>query len=250
MSSSTILQVSSLSKQFGGLTAVNAVSFEILKGETVGLIGPNGAGKTTLFNLITGFIRPDSGKILFEGHNVTHSSTATIVNVGMARTFQIVRPFANISAFDNVLVAALCPHARKVSKESPESAARKALEKVGLLSKEKMNAAQLTHGEQKRLELARAIATKPQLLMLDEPFSGLGSDEVGPTSALIHELEESGITMLVIEHRLKELMKLVRRVVAMDEGVLIAEGTPEEVVNETRVIESYLGKGVKFAGSK
>ncbi len=247
MSAKPILEIESLSKSFGGLIAVNKVSLDVSRGETVGLIGPNGAGKTTLFNLITGFIRPDSGRIKFDIHDITHASTAKIVNTGIARTFQIVRPFANIPVYENVLIPALSPHARKSSTDSPETAVKQALEKVELWSKAHSNAAQLTHGEQKRLELARAIATKPNLLMLDEPFSGLGSDEVGPISSLITELKKYGITIIVIEHRLKELMRFATRVVAMNEGAIVADGEPKQVVNDAKVIESYLGKGVSFA---
>ena len=247
MSTKPILQIESLSKSFGGLVAVNKVSLDVSQGETVGLIGPNGAGKTTLFNLITGFIRPDSGRITFDTHDITRASTARIVNTGIARTFQIVRPFANIPVYENVLIPALSPHARKCTTDSPETTVKQALEKVGLLAKAHSNAAQLTHGEQKRLELARAIATKPKLLMLDEPFSGLGSDEVGPTSSLIGELKKYDITIIVIEHRLKELMKFATRVIAMNEGSIIADGEPKAVVNDSKVVESYLGRRVSFA---
>ncbi len=237
-----LLEVQNTTKRFGGLSAVNDVSFTLKKNEVVGLIGPNGAGKTTLFNLITRFERADSGRIIFEGNDITHRSTADIVNHGIARTFQLVRPFNNISTFDNVLIAALSPRTRRIDGREPEKIAREALEKVGLSLKSNIAAGQLTHGEQKRVEVARAIATRPDLILLDEPYGGLGSNEIGPMNALIREMAESKITILIIEHRLRELMKNVQRVLAMDQGMIIADGTPRQVTSEARVIAAYLGK--------
>lgn len=249
-----LLRIELLSKHFGGIAAVNKVSFDIERGQRIGLIGPNGAGKTTLFNMITGFIRADSGKVVFDGRDIGSTSTAGIVNLGMARTFQIVRPFSKISVFENVLIPALCPNARKnAGGMTPEEIAKDSLERVGLLGKRDANAADLTHGGLKRLELARAIATKPKLLLLDEPYGGLGSDDVGPASELIRSLGDSGVTLLIIEHRLRELMKNVEKVIAMDQGAVVIQGTPEEVVNDARVVKAYLGspkgEGQEFAKS-
>ncbi|HZW57471.1 MAG TPA: ABC transporter ATP-binding protein [Nitrososphaerales archaeon] len=238
-----LVELKDVTKRFGGLAAVNAVSFSIARGERVGLIGPNGAGKTTLFNLITGFARPDSGAIFFEGRNITKMSTSDVVNLGIARTFQIVRPFTRISVYENVLIPSLSPNARRASGgKAPDEIAMGALRLTDLIDKMKFKASELTHGELKRLELARAIATKPRLLLLDEPFGGLGSNEIGPATDLIQSLPSLGITLLMIEHRMKELMKNVGRIIAMDQGSLIASGTPEQVVRNERLIEAYLGK--------
>jgi branched-chain amino acid transport system ATP-binding protein len=240
--SKPLLKVELVSKHFGGIVAVNNVSFSLNEGEKVGLIGPNGAGKTTLFNIITGFARADSGRVVLDGRDIRTKSTAAIVNFGIARTFQIVRPFSKISVFDNVLIPALCPHARKNGKGmSPSEIASDSLDRVGLLGKKDLLAADLTHAELKRLEMARAMATKPRLLLLDEPYGGLGSNEVGPASELIRSLGESGVTLLLIEHRLRELMRNVERVIAMDQGTIVIQGTPDEVVSDARVIQAYLG---------
>ncbi len=242
MNTDYLLDVQQATKRFGGLAAVDGVSFTVRRGELVGLIGPNGAGKTTLFNLITRFDRIDSGRIVFQGNDITSASTANIVNFGIARTFQLVRPFGNISTFDNVMIAALSPRSRRIDRRTPDEVTSQVLEKVGLTSKSNVNAAQLTYAEQKRLDVARAIATRPDLILLDEPYGGLGSNEIGPMNDLIRELAESKITILIIEHRLRELMKNVQRVLAMDQGSIIADGTPKQVTSEARVIEAYLGK--------
>lgn len=236
----SLLTVKELDKRFGGLHAVRKVSLEVSPGEIVGILGPNGAGKTTLYNLITGFIPADGGEILFDGHSLRGLAPHRIVGMGMARTFQLCRPFVGMSVLENVLVGSLGP---RVSAGDLEQRARGLLADVGLQDKEQVPAEQLSYGDQRRLEIARALATEPLLLLLDEPFAGLGSGEIAELSALIRRLHaDKGLTILLIEHKLREFMKLVSRVVAIDFGAVIASGTPEQIVAHPAVIEAYIGK--------
>jgi branched-chain amino acid transport system ATP-binding protein len=244
--SEELLKVVSLTKYFGGIRAVDQVTFSIKKGEVTGIIGPNGAGKTTLFNLITGFIRPERGDVIFKGKNITRESTANISRMGISRTFQLVRPFPNMTVEENVKVPAIIS-ARKVS-VGLEQNISKILDMVGLLEKRKRKANTLAHAELKMLEIARAIATGPDLLLLDEPYGGLSKNELSTVTQIISKLSSEGITIMIIEHRLSELMKSVRRVVVMDQGKVIADGIPEEVVRIDRVIEAYLGKNYSRGG--
>jgi branched-chain amino acid transport system ATP-binding protein len=239
---SALLEVEGLTKRFGGLTAVKNVSFALQPGEITGILGPNGAGKTTLFNLLTGFIRPDRGTILFDSAPMIGVAPHRIVNRGLARTFQLTRPFIGMTVVENVIVGCLAPRVR--AEGHTEVRARDMLDRVGLGSKADLMVDALSYGDLRRLEIARELVTRPKLLLLDEPFAGLGTSEIEPLAALIRELhKEEGLTILIIEHRLREFMQLVRRVIAMDFGEIIATGTPGEIVRHARVVEAYIGRG-------
>ncbi len=239
---SPLLEVEHLTKRFGGLVAVKDVSFTLQAGEIAGILGPNGAGKTTVFNLLTGFIRMDLGTVRFDGHPLRGLRPHRIVNLGLARTFQLCRPFVGMSVFENVLVACLAPRVRDLH-ENRMRRAMTLLEQVGLAAKADLPAETLPYGDQRRLEIARALATDPKLLLLDEPFAGLGTSEIEPLAALIRRLhDERGLTILIIEHKLKEFMQLVTRVIAMDFGEVIAVGPPTTIVRDPRVVEAYIGK--------
>jgi branched-chain amino acid transport system ATP-binding protein len=236
-----LLEVGGLSKRFGGLVAVKDVSFDIAPGEITGVLGPNGAGKTTLFNLLTGFIRPDAGTVRFDGQPITGLKPHRIVNLGLARTFQLARPFAGMTVLENAVVGCLAP--RVHAQGHTERRAREILELVGLGQKAGMPVEVLTYGDLRRLEIARALATKPKLIALDEPFAGLGSSEIEPLAALIKRLHaHEGLTILIIEHKLREFMQLVSRVIAIDFGEIIAVGGPAEIVRHPKVIEAYIGR--------
>ncbi|MHA2602625.1 MAG: ABC transporter ATP-binding protein [Candidatus Thorarchaeota archaeon SMTZ1-83] len=243
-----ILEVKNLTKKFGGLTAVNDVNFEIKRGEMLGLIGPNGAGKTTLFHLVTGFEKPNSGSIRFNGMSITGKRPHRIVNLGIARTFQLVKSFRYLSLLDNIAVACLSPRGRRAfASWDIDEAASTILASVGLVDKARMPPVILPHGDLRRLEIGKALGTNPELLLLDEPFSGLSYEEKEGITKLIRRLNDEGVTIFVTGHVLRELMTLVPRVVAMHQGRLIAEGPPEEVANNKIVLEAYLGRGEKFA---
>ena len=248
-----LLEVENLTKHFGGLTAINNVSFRIDKGQVVGLIGPNGAGKTTLLRLITGILRPDSGKVRFKGRDITRAKPWDIVNRGIAGTFQITRPFRRLPIIANVMVACLSPRAMKRGEwvKTVEARALDALEFVGISDLAREPASSLSHGDLRRLEIARAIATDPEMLLLDEPFSGLNPAETDLLAKSIRRLHKGGRfgrlhsegpTMIIIEHKLAELMRIVDRVIVLDFGELIADGTPNEIINNERVIEACIGK--------
>jgi branched-chain amino acid transport system ATP-binding protein len=249
------LEVEALTKHFGGLTAVNNVTFQVDKGQMVGLIGPNGAGKTTLLRLITRVLRPDSGKVRFRGKDITKAKPWEIVNLGIAGTFQVTRPFRRLPIIANVMVACLSPRAMKKGEwvKTVEARAMDALEFVGISDLAREPASCLSHGDLRRLEMARAIATDPELLLLDEPFSGLNPAETDLLAKSIRRLHKGGRfgrlhsegpTMIIIEHKLSELMKIVDRVIVLDFGELIADGPPDQVVKNERVIEACIGKGV------
>ncbi len=239
-----LLEVAGLEKRFGGLVAVEAFSMTVAPQEIVGFLGPNGAGKTTLFNLLTGFIAPDRGRVLFEGVDLVGRAPHAIVDRGLARTFQLARPFQQLTVAENVAVACLSPRARRQAAGVPYmQRARALLDQVGLGARGDDPVEILPYGDLRRLEIARALATGPRLLLLDEPFAGLGEGEIDPLADLIRALHRDGLTILIIEHRLRIFMQLVRRIVAIDFGRIIAEGPPDAVVNDARVIEAYLGKG-------
>ncbi|MFX1489331.1 MAG: ABC transporter ATP-binding protein [Promethearchaeota archaeon] len=243
-----ILEVKNLTKKFGGLTAVNDFSFEIHRGEFVGLIGPNGAGKTTVFNLISGFEKPSSGTIRFDGLNITGKKPFKIVNLGIARTFQLVRSFKFLTILDNVSVSCLSTRGRKVSKRAgTEGYASSVLASVGLVDRARIPPIILPHGDLRKLQIGKALGTNPELLLLDEPFSGLSHEEQLVITDLINKLHDDGVTIFITGHVLRELMTLVPRVLAMHQGKFIAEGSPREVANNKIVLEAYLGRGEGFA---
>ena len=243
-----ILEVKNLTKKFGGLTAVNDFSFEIKRGEFVGLIGPNGAGKTTVFNLISGFEKPSSGRIRFDGVDITGMAPYKIVNLGIARTFQLVRSFKFLSLLDNITVSCLSMRGKKVSKKvGSEEYASSILASVGLVDKARIPPIILPHGDLRKLQIGKAVGTNPELLLLDEPFSGLSHEEQLVITDLITKLHEDGVTVFITGHVLRELMTLVPRVIAMHQGKFIADGPPQEVANNKIVLEAYLGRGEAFA---
>jgi branched-chain amino acid transport system ATP-binding protein len=236
-----LLEVNDVTKRFGGLTAVKGVTFTLEKGELTGILGPNGAGKTTLFNLLTGFMSPTSGTVLFNGESLANLAPYKIVNRGMARTFQLTRPFVGMNLLENVLVACLSPRAH--GDTDKEERARHLLEQVGLGGRDREPVETLPYGDLRRLEIARALATRPDLLLLDEPFAGLGSSEIEPLAQLIRRLHrEEHLTILLIEHKLREFMALVSRVIAMNFGEVIDIAPPAEIVQNPKVIEAYIGR--------
>lgn len=231
-----VLTVKGLTKSFGGLVAVKNVSFSINEGEILGLIGPNGAGKTTLFNLITGFIKPDAGSVILKGEDLTRAQPHTVVKKGMARTFQLVNPFSNMDLIDNVSVALYGKKGIRSTEKAIEI-----LTLVGLAQRKSELAKNLPHGELKKLEIARALATEPDLLLLDEPFAGLSFEEVTELMELVKRLNEKGLTIMIVEHVMRVIMNLSHRVIVICDGEKIAEGKPLEITKEKKVIEAYLG---------
>jgi len=238
-----LLAVENLNKHFGGLHAVKNVSFKIKRGEIVGILGPNGAGKTTLYNLLTGFIPPDPGaSVIFEGRSLLGLAPHRIAGLGISRTFQLCRPFVGMNVLENVVVGAL--GAKHAPGTDLEAMAQQLLNRVGLGDKAEVAVEVLSYGDQRRLEIARALAARPSLLLLDEPFAGLGSGEIDDLSTLIRQVHaDEGLTVMLIEHKLREFMRLVDRVIALDFGEVIAEGLPDDIVNVPAVIEAYIGRG-------
>jgi len=248
------LEVDGLLKDFGGLRAVDEVSFSMNRNEILGLIGPNGAGKTTMVRLIIGILRPDSGSIRFKDKSIIGLKTWDIINLGIACTFQNMRPFRRLPIIANVMVSCLSPRAMKRGEwvKRVEAKALDALEFAGISDMSLEKASTLSQGDLKRLEVARAVATEPELLLLDEPFGGLSPAETELMAKSIKRLHKGGRfgrlhsegpAMIIIEHKLQQLMKIVDRIIVLNYGVIVADGTPEEVVNNKEVIESYLGKG-------
>jgi branched-chain amino acid transport system ATP-binding protein len=242
----SLLEARGISKRFGGVQAVSALDLDVAEGEVVGMIGPNGAGKTTAFNLLSGFLAPDAGEIRFRGRSVVGWKPHAICALGLARTFQIVRPFPRLSVLDNVLVGALGRHARA---ETARACAREVVERLGLGAKAASPASGLTLAERKRVELARALATEPALLLLDEVMAGLNPTEIATLVELIREIHAAGVSILLIEHNMRAVMALSQRVVVLSFGERVAEGAPSDIARHPRVIEAYLGEEYVDAAS-
>lgn len=234
-----ILSVDGANKHFGGLVAVRGLSFDVQAGEVVGLMGPNGAGKTTLINVISGEYKPDSGTVTFKGNNITGLPPHRICHLGIGRTYQIPQPFTKLTALQNIAVAAI--YGRGLSKSAAEREAANILDFIGLSEKKDMRAGDLEEIFLKRLELARVLGTHPTLLMIDEVAAGLTEAEIPLVLDLLKEIHEMGITIILIEHVMKVMMKAADRIIVMDEGMKIAEGKPNEVMENRKVIEAYFG---------
>lgn len=237
----SLLEVAGVSKAFGGVLAVKDVSFTVAEGELLGVMGPNGSGKTTLFNLIAGALTPDSGSIRLRGRDIAGHAPHRVCAEGVARTFQFVRPFLGLSAVDNVMVGRLYGRAR--SSGSADAEARRLLALVGLEGKAALLGSQLTLIDKKRLELARALATSPHLLLLDEFMAGLNPTEAEAAIALVRRLQGEGVTILMVEHIVWALMDLARRIIVLSAGEKIADGPPDVVAADPTVVDVYLGTG-------
>lgn len=251
MEGEAILKVEKLGKHFGGVQAMWDVNFSLRQGEFLGIIGPNGSGKTTLVNLITGFVKPDSGKVIYQGKDITGKMPYTIAGIGIARTFQMVRLFYNLPAYKNLIIPLCSSRVKKLRGGKYGERDDVAVDLLDDMGFERDSfvpyklAGSLPHGYLKRLDLARAMALRPALLILDELFSGMAMSEVASTMPLIEKFHEEGLTIIMIEHRLRELFRVVDRVMVLNFGQKIAEGSPQEVMNTDEVKKAYLGTEVE-----
>ncbi len=251
MSQEFLLQVNGVSKSFGGVQALLDVSFTVRQGEVFGIIGPNGSGKTTLINSVTGFIRTDSGQVLYRGKDISNLPPNKIANLGITRTFQIMRPYYSLPAYKNLVIPLFSPRARKTGGwrgggklGNRETVSIDILEEIGFERDSFVPyklASSLPTGYLKRLELARCLALRPEIIFCDEVFSGLSMSEIGSMVPLIEKLQMDGITLIMVEHRLKELFRVAHRVMVLNFGQKLIEGPPEQVIEDTRVKEAYLG---------
>ena len=237
---SILLQVQGVTKHFGGLLALSQVTFDLPEGQILGLIGPNGAGKTTLFNIINGVYKPDEGRIFFRGQDVSGKKPYQLAKMGMARTHQVVRPLNELTVRENVMAGACFGHENH-SLGRAASIAGEVLEFVGLAARAGQLASSLNVAQKKRLEMARALAARPYLLLLDEVLAGLNSSEIDGMVQTVLKIREQGVTILMIEHVMKAVMNVSDRIMVLDYGLQIAEGSPQEIANNERVIEAYLG---------
>lgn len=243
-------KVEGLKKKFGGVVAVSDVSFEVEKGTLVGIIGPNGCGKTTLVNLISGFLKPDAGKVIFKGCDITGLKASKVSNLGLGRTFQMVKPFYRLPAYKNLVIPLSSPNVRRMGSNygDKDSVALDILEDIGFERDSSVPykpASVLPHGYLKRLEMARVIALESEFIIFDELYSGLSLAEVSSISPLIENLVEDGKTVIMIEHRLKELFKIASKVIVIDQAQKIAEGAPKVIMKDERVTKAYLGVELK-----
>lgn len=235
----TLLEVKEITKKFGGLIAVNRLSLSIEEGEIVALIGPNGAGKTTAFNVISGVYKPDKGRVQFDGKDITGLKPYQICRLGLARTFQVCRPFCGISVLDNVMVGAYsCTNSTNIARKK----ALEVLDFLGMADLADRAAGNLPIGWRKKLEIARSLATSPKLLLLDESMAGLRPCEIDEMIEIVHKVAQSGVSILLVEHVMKVVMSLAQRIIVLHHGEKIAEGEPESIVKNPQVIEAYLGE--------
>jgi branched-chain amino acid transport system ATP-binding protein len=234
-----VLKLEGVTKRFGGLTAVRQVALDVAQGDLLGIIGPNGAGKTTLFNVIAGYYRPEGGRVIFEGQDITGQAPHLICRRGLTRTFQIVKPFGSLSVLDNVMIGSLT---KVTSLRAARADAERVVDTCGLTAHATAQARALPIGLRKRLEVARALATRPRLILLDEVMAGLNPVELAGMLTLLRSLHAEGLTMIVIEHIMAAMMRLAQRIAVLHHGELIAEGPPAQVASDRRVIDAYLGE--------